>query len=427
MQLLRLFAVALLVAACASQESVDPLPSPVQLAQWSSRVDTLPGTYTRVMSPAEFHDSLLIVPDVAERLIWRINLKDGTRSAFGSRGGGPGEWERAGWAVKGLSRDSLVIYQGFGLAPFPVLDVATGRGRTHSAAASHSSADPDAIVLSIYEPRYWRSDTSGSLYGTPSRGTPVRDSATGRLMPGDMLDTLPVVRYGMRTDKVDTLLRLFGGNHGGSISPDLAKLNLRAMGMGAYGAANDWHVMRGGEVLVVDAAAYLVRVHNADGSELRSFTLPWTQIAVTDSGWEAHVQNSTKGSIALLEKSLSDLAAQMGRAMTRPAMPQYVVPDKPDWLPPVSFQIGNQQRRMHSADRSAWIPVNRAEPPVTEFLGPGRCGSRRAHHHVAVSDQSPLAACIVAWRVRRRQGRRRSRAHPVVQALGPLVALPVRI
>lgn len=158
--LLRLFVMTFVVAACTAQDESDTLPAAVPVEQWASSVDTLPGTYTRVMSPAEFHDSLLIVPDVAERLLWRINLKDGTRDAFGSQGGGPGEWARAGWAGK-VSADSVVIFQSFASPPFPVIDVVTGRGRTNSPMLSGEGTDSDAIFASVSSPLIRHADTLG--------------------------------------------------------------------------------------------------------------------------------------------------------------------------------------------------------------------------------------------------------------------------
>ncbi len=365
MPLLRLFAIALLAAACTSQESGEALPPPVPIAQWSSRVDTLPGTYTRVMSPAEFHDSLLVVPDIAERLIWRINVNDGTRSAFGSQGGGPGEWARAGWAGK-VSRDSVVIFQSFASAPFPVIDVVTGRGRTHALMSAGEGSEIDAIFTSVSSPLVRHADTLGRIYGAPRLAPPQRDPATGRMMPPiGQADTAPIVRYSLQSGGPDTLVRFRTGVQARAAERDVSGAIALPMSLGLYGPYNDWHVMRGGDLLVVDATTYTVQVRRAGASDVREFTLPWTPIAVSDSGWRAHVQNTTKGSIAMIEKSMADVSAKSGRSMTGLQPPRYVVPEKPATLSPVNF--GGGVRRMHSSGSIAWIPVSRAEPSVTEF------------------------------------------------------------
>jgi hypothetical protein len=334
------------------------------VADWANRVDTLPGTYTRVVQPMEFHDSLLIVPDMGEKLVWRINVRAGSREPFGSQGGGPGEYERVGWAGQ-VHQDSVIIFQGFGLAPMPVIDVVSGRGRTHTAAAGRDDGGVDAIMLSVSEPMFRFSDTTGALYGSPTLAQPTRDSASGRMLPPfGPPDTTPVVRYRMRRGDVDTLTRYVTGGEKQERSLELIRRNVRPMGLGVYGAHNDWHVMRGGELVVVDAATYVVRVQPADGADTREFTLSWTPISVSDSGWQAHVQATTKGSTVLFEKSMKDISAQMGKAMGG-AAPSYIVPDKPRFLPAVSLDGGT--RRMYSADRIVWIPVHRAEPPRNQY------------------------------------------------------------
>ncbi len=57
-------------------------------SEWAAAVDTLPGTYTRVMRPAEFWDSVLVVPDLRERVLWRVDMARGTREPLGSQGAG---------------------------------------------------------------------------------------------------------------------------------------------------------------------------------------------------------------------------------------------------------------------------------------------------------------------------------------------------
>ncbi len=56
------------------------------LSSIASDVDTLAGEYSRVMRPAEFWVSILIVPDLKERMLWKLNTVTGERTSFGSRG-----------------------------------------------------------------------------------------------------------------------------------------------------------------------------------------------------------------------------------------------------------------------------------------------------------------------------------------------------
>jgi hypothetical protein len=104
---------------------------------------------------------------------------------------------------------------------------------------------------------------------------------------------------------------------------------------------------------------------NAKIIEVRQFTLSWPSIPVSDRGWKAHVQQTTQGSIALIEKSLSDVSARMEKPMPRPMAPRYIVPEKPTRMSPVNFS-GSLQR-IQSVNNIAWIPVHRTEPPLTPF------------------------------------------------------------
>lgn len=348
------------LVACGTQDSQETLPPPVPIAEWASRVDTLLGTYTTVAGPAEFHDSLLIVPDIKDRLVWRINLTRGTRAAFGSQGGGPGEYTMVSTAAV-VHRDSVVIFQRFGPTPFPVIDVVTGRGRTHTPATDNSRSSTEALVLSVSEPWFKHADTLGALYGEPLLAPPERDSATGRMMPPRKRpDTAPVVRYVPSTGRVDTLLRYFTGRREEALTPDLIRQNVRLMGLGPYGPYNGWHVTREGDLVVVDAATYTVQLHRATHSEPREFSLAFAPIAVSDSGWSAYVERATQGGVAQFAKSMSDMSAQMGKTMGAP-MPKYIVPEKPERLPPVFFGDGSFQ--MHSDKSIVWIPVHRTDPP----------------------------------------------------------------
>jgi len=74
--------------ACADRVPRPAFPAPLPILEWAAAVDTLPGTYTRVMRPAEFWDSVLVVPDVRERVLWRVDMARGTREPLGSQGAG---------------------------------------------------------------------------------------------------------------------------------------------------------------------------------------------------------------------------------------------------------------------------------------------------------------------------------------------------
>jgi len=108
-----------------------------------------------------------------------------------------------------------------------------------------------------------------------------------------------------------------------------------------------------------------VRVLERTLAPIANHTLPFNPVPVSQAGWDEYVQTTTNGSIALIEKTMSDVSAQIGKSMPSFAPPRYVVPDMPQSLPPVSS--GDGVRRMYAFDQLAWIPVNRMDPPGLEF------------------------------------------------------------
>ncbi len=356
----------LAASACADRAPEPVVPPPVPILEWSAAVDTLPGTYTRVNRPAEFWDSVLVVPDFGENLLWRIDLVTGAREQIGSRGGGPGEYDRIGSTAK-VHRDSVAILYGFAWSPFPVISVRTGRGRTVSFRNEQTASDTRALLLSVAQPRLNSADTLGFVYGEPITRAMELDAATGRPIPGSggMLDTTPIVRYSINTGAVDTLAHFPVGVLRPRMGTDATGAMTSGMGLGPYGAYNLWTPTADGRLLFVEAAEYRVRLVDERLAPIASHTLPFATVPVSKAGWDAYVQTTTKGSLALLEKSVQNVSAQMGKAMPRPSGPRYVVPDMPAVLPPVSS--GDGPRRAHVVGEIAWIPVSRIDPPGVEF------------------------------------------------------------
>ncbi len=141
----------------------------VSLSSWTTRVDTIAGDNTRVMRPAEFWDSVLIVPDVGERRLWRVSLESGDRQPFGSLGRGPGEYPRASWALK-VHVASVAIVQGASFAPFPIVSVSSGRGRTLRF-ESNPPVAANVVAAMAQSTHLYYSDTLGHLYGSPALST----------------------------------------------------------------------------------------------------------------------------------------------------------------------------------------------------------------------------------------------------------------
>ncbi|MCC6243911.1 MAG: hypothetical protein IT353_13795 [Gemmatimonadaceae bacterium] len=348
--------------ALACREPGQPdIPPPISVSAWSATVDTLPGTYTRVMSPAEFRDSLLIVPDVADGVVWRVNVRQHSRVAFGSKGNGPGEYQRAGWAVR-LHQDSVALLWGSSHFPFPVLSVESGRGRTHALIRPTSGDALSAAMASGMAPLLRLADTLGHIYGASSMRLASAGEGVG---PSVTLDTQPVVRFSTTTTAIDTLLLSPIGVPVVPTGRDADGAMTFGMSMGPYAPYNDWYAFADGRLAHVDAARYHVRLMNSSGEPLGAWTMSSRQIPVSDSGWQRYVQRTTNNSIAMVKRSVGQLEAQMGQKMKGIQAPRYVVPGRPRQLPEVNF--GGGVRQMHGYGQTLWIPVHVIDPPDAEY------------------------------------------------------------
>jgi hypothetical protein len=360
MHFLRVVLLASVALAC-SESRQPEIPPPIRVAAWSGTVDTLPGEYTRVMSPAEFHDSLLIVPDVADGGVWRVNLQQHSRVPFGSKGNGPGEYQRPGWAVR-LHADSVALLWGSSHMPFPVVSVESGKGRTHALTRPTNSDARAAATASVMAPHLQLADTLGYVYGASSMRLGGGGASVG---PAVVLDTQPVVRFSTTSTAIDTLLQSPIGVPVVPTGRDADGAMTFGMSMGPYAPYNGWYVFADGRIVHVDAAQYHVRVMTRSGVPLGEWTLPSRQIPVSDSGWQRYVQATTNNSIAMVKRSVGQLEAQMGQKMKGIQAPRYVVPNRPRLLPQVNF--GGGVRRMHGHGQTLWIPVNVSDPPDAEY------------------------------------------------------------
>lgn len=355
-----------LLAACTAERQSDTAQgAPVPIADWADTIDTLPGTYTLVMKPAEYWDSVLIVPDMREQIFWRVNMATGARDTLGRRGGGPGEYERVGWAAK-VHQDSVLVLRTIPMAPFPVLDVTTGRGRSLSLNRAAEGNDLESIMRSISAPHLAAGDTLGHVFGASyATFPPTAPGARPDLGASIVLDTIDVVRYSVRTGAVDTVARFPRG-----VTPPPSRRDAQGglvfgMELGPYGPYNGWAPAPDGRLLLVDAASYELRIIDGANAEPTVFAITNTPVPASQSGWDAHVQKTTRGSIAIIEQTMNRVSEQLGKTLPTAAPPKYTVPPKPATLPPVNF--GGGVRTPYLVANMAWIPVNRVDPPGPEF------------------------------------------------------------
>lgn len=347
---------------CAGEsDSTPPVPT-TSLFAWARRVDTLPGEYSRVVRAAEFHDSLLVFGDLREQLLWRVNLRTGARDTIGRRGGGPGEFARIGWVAR-VHADSIAVFNGSATRSFPVLHVATGRGRTLQLLDPGDQSGMDGTLRFMAAPYLSAGDTLGHVYGSPTLGPGTYDSASRRLTT-QPLTMLRLLRYSIRGGAVDTLLTFPRGYVAPLSDRDDAGRWVTRIGLDAYAPVNGWSVRSDGVVLRADASTYTLALHNRDGDSTKALRIPFGPIAVSDSGWQAYLTSTRALYRTMFASQMNALSNTLGRSVAPPPESAIEEPEQPATLPALALDGG--MKEMHVVGSHAWIPVhvgqNTSEP-----------------------------------------------------------------
>ncbi len=360
-------------------ESVVPTDT-VRIADWASRIDTLAGEYTRVVRPAEFWDSVLIVPDLAERQLWKVNIATGERELFGSRGGGPGEYERPSWAFK-VHTDSVAIVGAVAGASFPVISVATGIGRTTRVSLSSDSAFQTVRITE--RPIIRSADTLGYLYANSksySTGEGKRQWPDG--FANDAVPTSARLRLSVRTGVMDTA---------GYVPVNLKARRRSQLGRsgsvtrtsaGPYSPHNGWTTLPDGRTVMAAGGAYLLEVMGESGALQGAWTLDYPPVAASQMGYDTWVDSMRKQSSALMATTLTRVGATQ-----MPPQREIIFPPKPAQLPPLNFG-GNSM--IFGAGDVVWLPVHVEDPPGREIWDLVHIVERRRLCRVALEDRQRL-------------------------------------
>lgn len=354
------------LASCERASDNAPVAA-LPLFEAASRVDTLPGEYTRVVRAAEFHDSLLVLADVQEQAIWRVHLRSGAREAIGRRGGGPGEYARVGRLAK-THADSIAVFDGFASSPFVVLSVTSGQGRRADVFPASTSTDPAALLLSVSAPYLEAADTLGHVYGAPMMGPTRIDSATRRPRT-EPLEVQRIVRYALDRVRVDTVLTAPRGYVDAASGPDASGTFVTRLGLGPYAPLNAWTVLPDGRLLHADAATYALALHAPDGDTVRTWRFPQEPIPLSDSAWEASLERARAASRGLLNAQAQSMSGTLGRAVPPPSDAATEVPPRPSHVPALAFASG--AHTLHVAGATVWVPVHlddRGEQPGWDVL-----------------------------------------------------------
>lgn len=352
-----------------SCENADPqidIPAPIPIAQWAERVDTLAGTYSMLDTPIEFGDSIVVVVDVRERTVYKINLRSSEQTQLGSKGDGPGEYRSPGTPVK-VRGDSVALLRGHSVDPIPIISVVTGRGRTHRIPLQGEKLRGKALVLSNTKPWLLWADTVGNVYGNAYDKRAKQDTSSDESMlpKFEPLDTFPVVRYGLFTGKIDTLFIMPRGVDRIPTTRDANGSTTSGMELGPYGTFNSWYPMLDGRLLVANASIGSVKILEAADGASKDLTIQSNAIPVSKQGWDAYVSKKTAGHPVEMEKFQAETYRKMGAVPIKSAREKFIVPDRPSVLPRMNFQEGRYH--MYAVGNTMWVPVHVSDPPGAAF------------------------------------------------------------
>ena len=350
-------------ASCTKPERRFDIPAPVPITQWADKVDTLAGTFTGVTTPVQFGDTLIVVVDARERIVWKIDLVAGTRTQLGTSGDGPGEYRRVGTPAR-MHGDSVALVLGTLRDRFPVISVATGRGRTHSIPVASANTRSASVIAAVGEPLIMWADTVGNVYGQALNAPVKLDSATGRpvSLRFEPLDTFPVVRYGFLTGRVDTVLRMPRGVKQIPVVRNPNGSTINGLHLGPYGAFNGWHATADGRIVLADAAEYKLKLYDESRKLLGDQQITHNAIAVSKEGWDAYVKKTSNFQSPEIQQQLNAIAARSGAPPPKLPDKTYVIPPMPRTLP--SLYFNEMGRHMSSNGNQLWIPVHVADPPT---------------------------------------------------------------
>lgn len=294
-------------AACSERPAVEHARSAtstprVALLAWARRIDTPPGEYTAVGRVVDVADSLVLLTDVGERQAWRLDPLRQLRARFGTRGDGPGEYQQAGLMLR-VHADSVVLPQGASTRPFPVLAIATGRGRTHRLDVLASSGMASG-GLPVVRPVFRGADCSGAMYGAPPTVQLARSRDGVPVARGGAV--VPIVCVSSDGRTLDTLTRMPTGEVPREARRDAAGSMALWADPGPYAAPNGWTMLPDGHVVFVDAARYAFTLVDPRGRVVRRWSVPFSSVRMSVSGWQAHLARAVRRQQRVLERAARD-------------------------------------------------------------------------------------------------------------------------
>jgi hypothetical protein len=308
---------------------------------------TLPEAMSRVAGLRELSDGRLIVSDITEQSVSRVDFTNGTVTTLGRRGAGPGEYEMPG-ELFDLPGDSTLL-----------LDRANQR---------ISTVLPDGRISDVTRPLRGPNGWPLMLRAVDARGQFYFDLA-GIMMPG-LEETAakgmaPIYRWDPNTDVLDSVgVVKFppltpGGGPGLAGPRGRGGVNVRvSIGGEPYRGRDEWGVLPDGRIAVARFEDYHVEWIGPNGVAARGPAVRYAPVPVTQAEKDAWADQMASRGLIIQE-------VNGRRTTTRPPRPD---PDQQEW-PEVMPPFLNGSVRV-TPEGEVWV---RRAAPVKE---------RRATHDV---------------------------------------------
>ncbi len=319
----------------------NPIPGPAQM---------LPDGYTLPFSVVEQPNGAVLLSDRAHGELWRVEFTTGIRAPVGSRGNGPGEYQRIN-EVFAWAGDSVAIVA-YG-APYriAILTPSGAPARTIEL-MSREQAMATGMASMNELPPFTRSDASGTLYG---------QRIAFRRVPGQgslPLDSVPIMRMGTSTLSFDTITYLPIGQRTGWHRDPRGSASY-VVGLGTLAAVNDWTVLANGTVVLVNASTYELTFVSPDGRRRRVAVSSSAREPVSDKDWKRLI-DSSRAEAALAARAMPIRTAMSVGVSTAPAL---ITPEKPTSYPLVLAAFN----RVTTSGHHLWIPVPGPDSPNRDY------------------------------------------------------------
>jgi hypothetical protein len=269
--------------------------------------------FTEISDVVELRGGRVLVADGRERRLVILDLGSGSARGIGRTGAGPGEFQLLGQLVARASGGAWLADGGLRRL-LPVED-------------DGSFGTPVRFPASIL------------VRGADERGNAYGEQFLPRTATG-MRDSMRIVRWNVATERFDTLMQYNAGVSSWT--------GLGGQGLRLYDPVDTWLPLPNGDILVAQAAGYRIAIWR-DGRVIRSFTVPWEPIRVTDAEKQA-----------VLDRMTSMRTLSMGPAGTTPSRASEPRIDFPDTYPPFGGEGGGGRYLRYAPIGHVWVERLRA-------------------------------------------------------------------